>query len=709
VLPSVFCTAAFFAGRPFWRRSISEKNDAFPAMKHLILCCFLLFAATVSAQDNEKACLLWAKVADVIQREHYRPKPIDDSLSVFVFDQFIDLLDQDRNLLTKPEYQSLRLYRNALDDALLSGNCAFLDGIAATYKIALERKRAILGMIGRSNLDYSGRDTLHFSRESFPFDLEENQLEHVWRKRLAFETLEEVAKHGNDLDSLKADFTALEKQAFGKVIDNELCKIDNILQSPTGFYTDLQHDFLDVYCSYFDPHTNYFFDDARTSFLSALSTSSLSFGLDLGVNDDNEITVEGVVPGGPAAETKKFEKDDVIIKVTGSDGREYMVSCTGLDGIGAMIYSDQNKKIKFTLRKKNGALLDVPLKKQLMKDAGNSVYSCIAENKFRAGYIRIPEFYTDFDGHSGRGVAADVADEIGKLEKERVDGIVLDLQDNGGGSMDEAVRLAGMFIGKAPVAISRDRYDNLNILRDNDARQLYEGPIVVLINGNSASATEFFTAAIQDYRRGIVAGATSLGKASIQVILPADGREREFVKTTIQKFYRVTGESGQRKGIVPDIYFPTLYDSLTVREKDEKQALRYDSIPKRVAFSRLDVDFTKIVAESRGRIAGSERFAAIAALDKRINALYGENVPPVPLTLEAVFRKVKEVDRIWKQIRDETEKPTPLKATMTAFEAKRAKRDKLVRETDEDRLKAVVSSPAIEEAVNIIGGLKTLR
>jgi len=677
-------------------------------MKKLALG-LLMLAASASAQDKEKACLLWTKIAGVIQREHYRPKPIDDSLSVFVFNQFIDLLDPDRNLLTKDEYQALQRYRTSLDEALLSGNCAFLDGIASTYKKALERKRGILESIEAEKLDYSGRDTLHFSRDGFPFDLKESQLGKVWRKRLAFEVLEEVSKHGDNLDSVRVKFPVLEKQAFTKVLDNELCKIDNILQSPTGFFTDLQHDFLDVYCTYFDPHTNYFFDDARSSFLSALSTSSLSFGLELGVNDDNEITVEGIVPGSPAAETKKLEKDDVIVKVTDKNGKEFMVSCTGLDAIGDMIYSDQNKKIKFTVRKKNGTLLDVPLQKQVLKDTENSVYSFIAENSTRAGYIRVPAFYTDFEGHSGHGVSEDVAREIEKLEAENVQGIVIDLQDNGGGSMDEAVKMAGMFIGKAPVAISRDRYDNRNVLRDPNAKQLYEGPVVVLINGNSASATEFFTAAIQDYKRGIVAGAQSLGKASIQVILPVDDNQREFVKTTIQKFYRVTGESGQRKGIIPDVYFPTLYDSLTPREKSEKQALPYDSIPKRVAFNRLDVDFAQVIAKSRMRVAQSPRFGEIASLEKRINSLYSENAPPVPLSLEAVFGKVREVDRIWKQIKAETEKPTALDVSMTTSEAKLARRDRLVREIDADRMKAVRSSAAIEEAVNLVGDLKPLR
>ncbi len=317
--------------------------------------------------------------------------------------------------------------------------------------------------------------------------------------------------------------------------------------------------------------------------------------------------------------------------------------------------------------------------------------------------IRIPSFYSDFDGFSNNGCADDVAKEIAKLRKDGVEGIVIDLQDNGGGSMEEAIKLAGMFIDNGPISISVDKDNKKIVMRDTERGMVYSGPVVVLINGASASASEFFTAALQDYNRALVVGATSLGKASIQVIQPLDEKQQEFVKVTIQKFYRITGESSQIKGVVPDIFMPVLYDSIMPRERSFKTALAHDFIETTAHFKKYDYDFSNVIAQSRQRVKENVHFKEIDSLNDEINELYNGDMPPLSLNFTDVFDKIRKINNLWKAIKKENTKPTSCKVSNTSFEAKRIRKDKLLKEINEDQIKDVQGNPYLEEAVNIIG------
>ena len=239
-------------------------------------------------------------------------------------------------------------------------------------------------------------------------------------------------------------------------------------------------------------------------------------------------------------------------------------------------------------------------------------------------------------------------------------------------------------------------------MRDYIRGTVYNGPIVVMINGQSASASEFFAGAMQDYNRALVVGARSLGKASIQVIQPLDIRQEEFVKVTTQKFYRVTGEGSQIKGIVPDIYFPTVYDSIMPREKSFKNALPYDFITTDARFRKYDADYSAVVARSIERVKTSARFIDIQDIDKKVTEVYDNPTPFMSLNLDEVFQKIKEIDALWQRIKTQVAKPSGCKISNNSFDDKRIKRDKLLGEVNADKMAAVRSNPYIEEAVNII-------
>ncbi|MBP6758862.1 MAG: carboxy terminal-processing peptidase [Flavobacterium sp.] len=669
----------------------------------------LLTTYSLLGQNSAKTCEILSKINALVQSEHYHPKPVDDSLSVYVFDTFMDGLDGNRNLFTKTEYENLCKHRLLLDNYILKNDCSFMDDFVSQYQMALERKKKVLEKIQNEVLDYNTNDSVKFSKKSFPFDLVATDFERVWKKRVRYDILEDISKLSSNLDSITPHFAKLEKTSKAKIFETYLCKLNSILKSQKGLEYDLQNDFLNIFCAYFDPHTNYFSLDAKTSFMSSLSTSGLSLGLNVTLNEKEEIIISEIVPGGPADRTKKFEKDDLILKVSNKKGEEYLVSCAPLDKIGELIFSDSNEEIELTIQKKNGNILPVLLKKQVMKATANTVYSFIAEKETKMGYINIPNFYSDFEGYSAQGCALDVAKEIDKLNQDDIQGLIIDLQDNGGGSMEEAIKLAGLFIDYGPISVLVNNKGKHTILKDYDRGITYFGPIVILINGNSASASEFFAGAMQDYNRAIIVGSKSLGKASMQSIVPVDGKQQDFVKLTLEKFYRITGDSNQIKGIIPDIALPVLYDSIVPRETSYKTALKYNKINTKIKFNPYKKDYyPSLIALSEARTKNNARFNEIILANQEINALYNNPKKPIRVAFKDVFKDVHEIDSLWKKVKKITTMKTNCNIINNSHDLKQLQQDPFLQEINTSKIKDLKNNPYIEEAVEILKDYKTL-
>ena len=678
-------------------------------MKLFSLSLFLI-SFSLFSQNGDKTCEILSKINILIQQEHYSPKPVDDSLSVYVFDTFMDQLDANRNLFTQIEYQKLAQHRLQLDNYIVQKNCSFMNDFVSAYQLALKRKKKILDKIQKEAFDYNTNDTVKFSKKNFPFDLAEKDLERVWKKRLRYDILEEISKLSTNLDSLNIHFEKLEKSTKTKVFDTNLCKVSSLLSSKKGIEEDLKNSFLNIFCTYFDPHTNYFSPDAKSSFMSGLSTSNLSLGLNITFNEKEEIIVDEIVPGGPAAKSEKFEKEDVILKVSNKKGEEYLVSCASIEKIGELIYSDSNAEIELTIQKKNGNIQAVLLKKEVMKTNANSVFSYIVEKETRIGYINIPSFYSDFDGSTVQGCADDVAKEIIKLQKDNIKGLVIDLQNNGGGSMEEAIKLAGMFIDSGPISVLVNSKKKQDIIKDVNRGSAYNGPIIVLINGNSASASEFYSAAMQDYNRAIIIGSKSLGKASMQTIIPLDEKkQQDFVKLTVEKFYRVTGESNQIKGIIPDISLPVLFDSITTREVSFKTALQQDTISTKAKFNPLaNPNFEKIVALSNLRVKKSELFNEINIANTEINALYLHLKKPIRLTFKDVFNDFHEIDTLWEKVKKIAESESSCSILNNSEDIQKIQFDTFQQDINTYRIKNLKKNPYLEEAIAILNDYKNL-
>lgn len=612
----------------------------------------LLFLTTFSvfAQNETKTCEILSKINTLIQSEHILPKPIDDSLSVFVFDHFIDELDPSHNLFLKSEYETLsQKYRFQLDDYINAKNCSFVTDIISVYKAGLARNKACLEAIANEKLDYETKDTIRFYKKAFPFYLVESQIGKVWRKKIRYEVLDDIASKNSSVDSIKSNFDALASASKKLIVENELCRINTILQSKTTYEESIFNNF----CNYFDPHTAYFSNDSKSSFVSSLSKEHLSLGLNVSLNEKNEVIINALNPNGPAFQTGKIKKGDQIISVSNLK-ETLIVSCATIESISTMIVSDANKTIILTLRRNSGQNFDVIIDKQLIKDEANTVYSFIIEEKNKKfGYLKIPSFYADFEGDSGKGCAEDAGLEVLKLKKENIKGLIIDLVDNGGGSMEEAIKLAGMFIDSGPISIIVDSKQRQTIVNDPYKGMLFKDPVVILVNGNTASASEFFASILQDYDRALLLGSSTVGKATMQTIMPLDKNDNEnFIKVTINKFYRVTGKSNQALGIIPNVSIPIIYETIFPKESNSPSSFKNDSLTNQLVFKpffkRSFLD--KIANNSKKRVSTDSYFNEIKEINQKITDIITKPKLPLPITIESVFEEQMEVTRLSKEI-----------------------------------------------------------
>ncbi|WP_367770802.1 carboxy terminal-processing peptidase [Flavobacterium sp. WC2421] len=615
-----------------------------------ILIVFFLFPFLALAQNEVKTCEILSKINTLIQNKHIQPKPVDDSLSVFVFDTFIDNLDNSRNVFLKSEYDLLaKKYRLNIDDFIKNKNCSFLTDIISVYKGDLLRNQSILEKMKLENIDYEQKDTIRFYKKIFPIYMQQIDVEKVLKKKVRYEIIEDIAAANENRDSLNLHFTSLEKETKNRIIENELCKINAILQNEINY----QEALFTIFCSYFDPHTAYFSNDSKSSFVASLSKEHLSLGMNVNLNKRNEIIVQDLDANGPAFKTGKIKKGDQIVSISNLKDT-LQVSCATLESISNMILSDSNKQIMLTLRRNSGKSFDVVVEKQLIKDEGNSVYSFVIENNNKKyGYVKIPSFYGDLEGNNGKGCAEDTAMEVLKLQKDNIKGLIIDLTDNGGGSMEEAIKLAGMFIDSGPISIVVNNNQDRTVINDPYKGMIYKEPIVVLINGNSASASEFFSSILQDYNRAILVGSTSVGKATMQSIFPLENNDDEnFVKITINKFYRINGKSHQGIGVIPNIKLPAIYETITQKESNSPTALKNDSIASTIYFLPYmsTKAVSKIVENSKNRIAVNPTLNEVIQINKKIEELLEKPKSAVPITIDAIFKEQTIISQLWELI-----------------------------------------------------------
>ncbi len=657
----------------------------------------------VNAQNTDEFCLKLYKVNALIQKNHYAPKAINNSFSEYLFDNFLKQLDRNQTIFLQHEIDSLSAYRHLLDDAIFKTQCGFMADFMHYYQRGLKRNLAILQELKEESFESEPSDTLYFVREETPtYFKNAEQIKKIFRKRLTYEVLELVARSSKNKDSLYGQLPVLAEKLRLQQLDNYMCSYENFLNPSPNLDGYMTHLFINEFCSYFDPHTNFFNSDDKTGFVNSISSSNLGFGLIMELSENNEVHINDILTGSPAFRDPLIEKGDRLIRV--KFGEEDMeVNCVHMNAVNTYFFSDNYKLLDLTFRKKSGINYQTRLHKEVLKNYENTCYSFLIEGQKKLGYVYIPSFYSNIEGNA-TNVYDDLLYELNHLKSLGAKGFILDVQFNAGGDMLQAMNMISLFVNQAPVAFFNHRRLGPELLYNFNKKPVYKEPIVLLINGYSASASELFAYALQDQNRAVLLGQKTYGKGTIQTFFPMDEdtEDSELLKITIEKMFRMNGKSHQRLGVQPDITTPALLENLYLREEDYTTALETEEIETGyINKNKLPKSYTKAIAVAKARIPQRNHFKEIAHFNEEfIQQKTGKDT--IPLTFEVLFNQIVIENNLFKRFDEVSENTFPLSLKLLDKDKKNIQFNSLLQTMLETKKQRALSNPDIFEAVQVL-------
>ena len=574
--------------------------------------------------DNKE---LLGLVMGGINAVHFSPQPVDDAFSQKIFKEFIERVDYNKKIFTQGDIDQLASFKTSIDDQLKDSSYVFFDAVMKIYGQRLEQARRYSIEPLNNPIDFSIDESIETDGEKLSFVRDTNALREEWRKYMKLQVLQQLrlseeqqrkAKEQSDTVKIKT-FEALEKDARIKVQKSNKDFFDRLDELERA-------DWLAVYINTIsnieDPHTEYFPPVQKQNFDIQMTGQLEGIGAQL-QQRDGEIRVTSIVAGSASWRQGQLKANDVILSVGQGAAEPVSIEGMRLDKAIQLIRGKKGTEVRLTVRKPDGSQLIIPIVRDIVVlEATYAKSAIIHSGGKKIGYIRLPEFYADFDHKGGRNCAADVQVEVEKLKSENVAGIILDLRDNGGGSLQEAVKLGGLFIPSGPMVQVKPRDSKPNVLYDTDPAVTYSGPLTVMVNYYSASASEIVAAAMQDYHRAVVVGSNSTyGKGTVQNFFnlddfvassPNGAPKLGSLKITIQKFYRINGGTTQLKGVTPDIILPDPYSQITNGEKEDPYAIGWDEIaPAKYQFWNTAYDLATLQKNSRQRMATNPLFQLI--------------------------------------------------------------------------------------------------
>jgi carboxyl-terminal processing protease len=597
---------------------------------HAILFFIALIAfcrASAQVPDAQKKAIL---VKRMIELNHYSPRLVDDSFSTDLLRAMINAMDGKRLLFTGAEYKLLSEYSTKLDDELKGNGWQFLNSFVFIYKKSLVRADSVITSVLQKPFDFTISESLTASKErTYNFAANSSELHMRWSKYLKLLALQQMYEIiSADSADNKFSTAKIAKQEPGvrdKLKMSEKKKIRQVLEQAGGIESSVLEQYLNEIATCFDPHTNYFSPEGKEAFQSALSTEGLSYGVEFDEDDKGNIVIDHLVPGGPAWKTGELHKGDELVQLNTENNEPAGVSRMSLEEVYDVLDAAGKEQVVIKVKKANGVQKTVMLRKEKISNEENIVRSFVLQGEKKIGYILLPGFYTEWENETGSGCANDVAKEIIKLKREKIDGLIIDVRFNGGGSMNEGLEMTGIFVDEGPLAGQKNAKGKVAYYKDPNRGVIYEGPLTVMVNGQSASASEMLAASLQDYHRAVIIGSTTYGKASVQQLFPLDSsfnadRElpadvKDMVKITTGKFYRLDGASSQLKGVEPDIILPDAFDGLDIAERFNTNPLSSDSVARNNYYKPLpSLPVSELAKKSAERVGRSKDFQNIQKL-----------------------------------------------------------------------------------------------
>ena len=595
-------------------------------------------------------------VKRMIELNHLSPRPVDDSFSIAMFRSLLKIADRRRLLFTEAEYKNLLSYSTNLDDELNGKSWNFVALFESLYKRALNRADSIINKQLQKPFDFSVNESITTSNdETFNFAADVAALSNRWSRYLKYRALNQlydlVASDSSGKTTLKTSISSSEAKVRDRILLSETKALKKSLAHPAGFSEYVIQLYLDAIASGFDPHTNYFSQEGKEEFKEALSTEALSFGLGLNENEKGQIVINELKPGGPAWKSGDINEGDELLSLQW-EGKE-AVEMAGLSLEDAYEVLDQSITDRLVLksRKSDGTIKIVFLRKEKLENEENIVKGFVLKGQKKVGYILLPAFYTQWENETGSSCANDVAKEIVKLKRENIDALILDIRYNGGGSLGEAMEMAGIFIDEGPLMGQKQKDGKVVYLKDPNRGTIYNGPMALMVNGQSASASEILAGTLQDYNRALIIGSNTFGKATMQQMMPLDttakkpgniNNAKDIVKITTGKLYRLSGETAQLNGVRPDIVLPDAFDGVDYREKFFPFALSSDLVTKNAYYKPLaTLPVGELANKSLLRINANKEFGAIKNMVTAMKARRAKT-ETIPLKQEAFEQWAKQ-------------------------------------------------------------------
>lgn len=691
-----------------------------------ILVVVLLMAATSCSfttkkfDDPNKDKLLIDLITYVLNEGHYDARDINDEFSEGVYDKYLEGLDGSKRFFYESDIEEFNAYRDKIDDQIKEKQIDFFD---LTYNRLLKRSeeaRDIYKEILEKPFDFSETEDINTDFSEAEYVSSKKELKERWRKQLKFSTLityfdkieEEEQKKEEDPDYEMKSKEELEKEAREITLSS--------LEEYYDFTDDLERkDYFSVYLNSiveaFDPHTFYFAPQDKDRFDIAMSGKLEGIGARLQKKSDN-ITITEVISGGPAWRSEELSEGDEILKVQQED-EDDPVSIVGmrLEDAVDLIKGPKDSKVTLTVRKKlMGNIEEITLTRDIVEiEETYAKTAMVQEEGKNFGIINLPKFYFNMEDYEERNAASDIKKDIIRLKEQNMDGLVLDLRNNGGGSLKTVVDIAGLFIEEGPIVQVKSNGQRKDVLSDEDPSVLWDGPLVILVNELSASASEILAAAMQDYKRAIIIGSKqTYGKGTVQNVIDLNRwlRSNEFgdvgaLKLTTQKFYRVNGGSTQLEGVKSDVVVPDRYSFVDIGEKDQDNPLPWDKIdPANYSVWDGYVNFEKTIAESKERMSSNEQLKLIEQHAKWIKDQSEDSFHS--LNFEEYASTAKRNQEMAKRFDSIKNYKTNLTFTSLPYEEEMFQNDTILEEK-RDRWHANLSKDVyVEEAIHVLADMK---
>ena len=664
--------------------------------------------------DPEKEAFLMGVLNFVLTNAHYHPADLNDAFSEKVYTNYLKVIDGNKRYLLESDVDGLNKYKTLIDDEFKEQRINFFNESYPLFQTRIQEAKTYYKEILAKPIDFTVKESIDTDYEKQPWAKNKEELKERWRKQLKLNVLSSIEDKLKlqEKDSIgkepKKNFTELEKESR----ETTLKSLNEFFE----FFEEIsREEWLSVYINtlleQFDPHTNYLAPDDKQKFDESMAGSMEGIGAQLRKKDQNTEITE-VIPGGPAMKQGELENGDIILKVAQGDEQPVDIAGMRLEKVVKMIKGKKNTTVKLTVKKADGNVKVIAIvrdKFEIEETFAKSSIIDTPEGKF--GIIHLPKFYISFENRDGRDAFKDVAKEVEYLKEQNIEGIIVDLRNNGGGSLQTVVDMVGLFIPQGPVVQVKAKSGESDVLYDRDNKTQWTGPLVVLINNYSASASEIFAAAIQDYNRGLVLGSKhSYGKGTVQNLLDLNrfGNKKigdlGAMKFTSQKFYRVNGGSTQLKGVESDLVLPDRFLYVDTGERDNDNAMQWDKIAK-AKYNVFDYNFAPVKDKSKSRVAANAQFKLIDESAKWVKSQQDDNT--FPLEYNEYLAKSKQLEEQSKRFNVLKDYKNSLAFTSLPHDESLIKNDTVLQNKRKRWFKSLNNDVYVEEAVNVLKDIKS--